>query len=346
MFNLDNIIRRNIKVLAGYSSARDEFEGMAEVYLDANESPFESKVNRYPDPNQKLLKSRISQIKGVSEENIILGNGSDEIIDLLIRAFCNPGKDAILTLTPSYGMYRVTSEINDVTLQECMLDELFGLDVLKLLSHVQQHTKLIFLCSPNNPTGSIIPLQDIMSLCREFKGIVVVDEAYIDFAESGSCVTLLSTLPNLFVMQTFSKSWAGAGLRIGMGFGSKPIIDVLKKIKPPYNISSVNQNRALSLLTDTAVLNQRIDYIKIEREKLYQSLRSFPQVLQVFPSQANFLLFKVNKARKLYEYLAQRGVVIRDRSTQPLCEGCLRVTIGTYTQNQQFINLLNQYYDA
>ncbi|MBI4931059.1 MAG: histidinol-phosphate transaminase [Bacteroidetes bacterium] len=347
MFDLNKIIRENIKNLVPYSSARDEFKGEASVFLDANEnahgSPLEKNYNRYPDPHQLKLKEKISKIKGVPVKNIFLGNGSDEVIDILYRAFCNPGKDNVILLPPTYGMFEVSANINDVIIKKVSLTAEFQLNAEGISEVVNDNTKLIFLCSPNNPTGNSLEREDIEFILNNFRGIMVIDEAYINFSKQKSFTPELNKYSNLVVMQTLSKAWGMAGLRIGMAFASEEIISVFNKIKPPYNINEASQQLAIKALDNIEQVNNWIKEIVNEREKLTKSLADFSFVQKIFPSDANFLLVKTTEPKKIYKYLVGTGIIVRDRSNIALCEGCLRITVGTKDENKKLLAVLNQY---
>jgi len=347
MFNIDNLTRKNIQALVPYSSARDEFSGEAKVFLDANENSFGSPLtkwyNRYPDPHQQKVKEAISVVKAIATEHIFLGNGSDECIDLLYRCFCNPGKDNVIICPPTYGMYEVSANINDVAVRKAPLLEDFQLDLVHLENLVDEHTKLIWICSPNNPTGNSLNRHDIEAVLNNFNGIVVIDEAYINFARQKSFIQELADYPNLVVMQTFSKAWGLAGLRLGMAFASKEIIDILNKVKPPYNINQATQELALKALEEVGQVNDMIRELVAMREALADVFRQIPTVEKVYPSDANFLLVKIRDARKVYEYMLTRGIVLRDRSNVKLCEDCLRITIGTEKENTLLIDALAEY---
>jgi histidinol-phosphate aminotransferase len=326
--------------LKPYSSARDEFSGEAAVFLDANENPFNAPYNRYPDPRQKELKSKIAPVKNVPAENIFLGNGSDEPIDLLIRAFCSPGKDNIVAIAPTYGMYRVAADVNDVEVIEAPLNADYTLSVKTVLNTVTPNTKMIFLCSPNNPTGNALEKEAMLEIMENFQGLVVVDEAYIDFCPEKSLLPLLPEHPNLVVLQTFSKAWGMAGIRLGMAFAGREIIDVLNRIKYPYNINILTQLKAMELIE---LEKEKSDWVKIlvsEREKLAKKLQEFPFVVRVFPSDANFLLVKTHDPRGIYDYLVDEKIIVRDRSGVALCEGSLRISIGSEIENQRLIEAL------
>lgn len=347
MFNLDKLIRENIKKLKPYSSARSEFIGTAKVFLDANEnsygSPLTKWYNRYPDPLQWELKKKISTIKNVDAENILLGNGSDECIDLLIRAFCDPHKDNIIICPPTYGMYQVYANINDVEVKEVPLQQNFQLNLEALENAIDANTKLIFFCSPNNPTGNSMHTEDIEMVLNNFDGIVVIDEAYINYSRQRSFLSSLNDYPNLVVMQTFSKAWGLAALRLGMNFASKEIIDILNKIKPPYNINQATQELALNALDHLDEVNEMIKATVEEREVLAKELSQLSNVQKIYASDANFILVKMISATSIYNYLRQNGIIVRNRSNIVLCEDCLRITVGTPDQNRQLIEALKNY---
>jgi histidinol-phosphate aminotransferase len=347
MFNLDQLIRENIRNLKPYSSARDEFKGEARIFLDANEnslgSPLIRWYNRYPDPLQVKLKDAISRIKGVDAENIFIGNGSDECIDLLYRAFCNPGMDNVIINPPTYGMYEVSAHINDVELRRAMLLDDFQLDLVHLENLVDQHTRIIWICSPNNPTGNSITRGDIEIILNNFDGLVVLDEAYINFARHRSFLQQLGDYPNLVVLQTLSKAWGLAGLRVGMAFASREIVEILNRIKPPYNIGQATQELALKALEETDQVNDMIRAIVSMRESLASGLVRLPCVIKVFPADANFLLVRVVDPVAIYHYLLEKGIVVRDRSRVELCEGCLRITVGTELENNELVMALEKY---
>jgi histidinol-phosphate aminotransferase len=344
MFNLDSLLRDNIRKLIPYSSARDEFKGDAHVFLDANEnslgSPLTKWYNRYPDPHQWKVKEAISKIKGIPPQHIFLGNGSDECIDLLYRAFCVPGKDNVVINPPTYGMYEVSANINDVEVRRATLLDDFQLDLVHLETLVDSNTKIIWICSPNNPTANSMNRQDIEVVLNNFPGLVVIDEAYINFSRHKSFIQELSDYPNLVVLQTMSKAWGLAGLRMGMAFASEAIIDVYNKVKPPYNISQVNQELALRALEEVGQVNDMIRQLVAMRGELARDLVALPLVQKVYPSDANFLLVKMENARGVYERLLEDGIVLRDRSKVELCEGCLRITVGTEKENQELLKAL------
>lgn len=341
-FNLTSLIRPNVNRLKPYSSARDEFQGSASVYLDANENPYPSAYNRYPDPHQVSLKKTVSQIKHVPIDQIFLGNGSDEPIDLLIRAFCEPGIDNVVIPQPTYGMYTVSAEINQVDIKAPRLTAEFDLDLKTLENTWDDKSKLIFLCSPNNPSGNLLSAEKIKSVLRSFQGLVVVDEAYIDFTESAGFVPMLSEFPNLVILQTLSKAWGLAAIRLGMCFAHADIVAVLNKIKPPYNINILTQRVAEEALGQEERKNKWVAELIQERKKLAAELSKLPLVKKVYPSDANFLLVQVNDAKKIYHALVHTGIIVRDRSQVVLCENCLRITVGTVTENNLLIQALAQ----
>lgn len=342
--DINELVRENIKNLKPYATARDEFKGQASVFLDANEnsygSPLPANYNRYPDPLQLDLKDAISKIKGVPIENTFLGNGSDEAIDLLFRAFCNPGKDNVIILPPTYGMYEVSANINDVEIRKVSLLPNFQLDMEKIAETIDQNTKLIFICSPNNPTGNSINREDIETILTNFKGLVVVDEAYINYARQKTFIQELTEYANLVILQTFSKAWGLAALRLGMAFSSRKVIDVLNKIKPPYNINQATQDLAFEALKNISQVNDWIKVAVTERERLSADLNALKIVTKVYPSDANFILAEVTEAKKIYDTLVDQGIIVRDRSKVTLCEGCLRITVGTKEENDKLLNVL------
>ena len=344
MFSLNSLTRDNIKSLKPYSSARDEFSGEAKVFLDANEnslgSPLMKWYNRYPDPHQVKLKEAISAIKSVDADQIFLGNGSDECIDLLYRCFCNPGKDNVIICPPTYGMYEVSANINDVELRRAPLLGDFQLNLAHIETLIDANTKLIWICSPNNPTGNAINRNDIETILNNFNGLVVIDEAYINFSRHKSFTQELANYPNLVIMQTFSKAWGLAGLRLGMAFASKELISILNTVKPPYNINQATQELALKALKEVGQVNDMIKEIVQMRVALKAVLEKIPAIEKVYPSDANFLLVKMKNARKVYEFLLTEGIVVRDRSNVILCEDCLRITIGTEEENTQLVEAI------
>ena len=341
-FKLENIVRPNVLAMEPYSSARDEYEGTEGVFLDANENPFPSAVNRYPDPYQRQLKAEIARVKGVRENQLLIGNGSDEVLDLLFRAFCTPSQDKVVTIKPSYGMYKVLAQTNDVNLIEVALDANFNLDAESVLFSAKD-AKMIILCSPNNPTGNLLNRNEISKILNEFNGIVAIDEAYIDFSNGKTFLQELTNHQNLVVIQTLSKAYGMAGIRVGIGFASTEIIDVLNKIKPPYNVNSVSQSFALARLKDMEKVTEEVMQILLERSRVLEVLMQTTWVEKIFRTDANFILFKVPNADKLYAYFAKNGVVVRNRSKQYNCENCLRVTIGTHEENERFITVLKAF---
>lgn len=347
MFNLEALVRSNVKRLSPYSSARDEFKGTASVYLDANEnslgSPLLKWYNRYPDPMQWKVKEKISFIKKVPVEQIFLGNGSDEPIDILYRCFCEPLVDEVIIMPPTYGMYEVSANINNVKIKSVPLTPSFQIDLEQLESAIQPYTKIIWICSPNNPTGNSLDRQSIEMILNNFDGLVVIDEAYINFSRQKSFVTDLNEYPNLVVMQTLSKAWGLAGLRMGMAFASNEIIAFMNKVKPPYNISEPVQELALKALEEIGQVNDMIKEIIALRTDLEQQLDKSDLVLKRFPSDANFLLVKFKDPTAVYNYLLQHEIVVRDRSKVQLCEGCLRITVGTKEENDILINALKSF---
>jgi histidinol-phosphate aminotransferase len=346
-FNLDKLVRDNIKNLQPYSSARHEFTGKASVFLDANEnaygSPLAEKFNRYPDPLQWQLKFQLARIKGVPAENIFIGNGSDEVIDLAFRIFCNPGVDNIIICPPTYGMYEVSANINDVAIKKVNLSDSFQLDVEGILNAVDDNTKLIFICSPNNPTGNNMNREDVEILLNNFTGIVVIDEAYINYSKQKSFIRELTEYPNLIVMQTLSKAWGLAALRLGLCYASMDIIDIFNKVKSPYNVNEASQQLGLEALQDTETVNNWIKEVVTERESLVQAMQQFAFVEKIYPSDANFILVKVQDANALYNYLSANEVIVRNRHKDVNCSNCLRFTIGTPQENSIVLNLLKQY---
>lgn len=341
MFNLENLVRKNVLKLKPYSSARDDFQGAASVYLDANENPYTSKFNRYPDPHQSKLKQKISKIKNIPTSQIFLGNGSDEPIDLLIRAFCEPEIDNVLIPQPTYGMYSVSAEINNVKIKPVKLTPDFDLDVESIKAAWDDHTKIIFLCSPNNPSGNLLSFEKVKHIISKFAGLVIVDEAYIDFTNYEGFVPLLNKYPNLVILQTLSKAWGLAAIRLGMCFASEEIVSVLNKIKPPYNISLLSQEAAEAALANESLKNGWVAEILLERGKLIQQLRAVKIVKNIYPSDANFVLVKVENAKSVYSKLVTQGIILRDRSSVILCDDCLRITVGTPEENKLLLKELN-----
>ena len=347
MFNPDNLVRNNIRNLKPYSSARDEFKGEANIFLDANEnslgSPLLKWYNRYPDPMQWKIKDKLSVIKQVPVDQIFLGNGSDEPIDLLFRCFCEPGIDEVIVFPPTYGMYEVSANINNVHLSKIPLTREFQLDLEALESAIKPNSKIIWICSPNNPSGNSIDREDIEMVLNNFDGLVVLDEAYINFSRQKSFVGDLADYPNLVVLQTLSKAWGLAGLRIGMAFASPAIIAYLNKAKPPYNISEPVQELALKALDEIGQVNDMILQLVASRKQMEEELARASSVVRVFPSDANFLLVEFTDAKAMYDYLVAKGIVVRDRSNVLLCDNCLRITVGTELENQHLMQAINSF---
>lgn len=340
MFKLENIIRKNIIDLTPYSSARDEFKEEATILLDANENPFETALNRYPDPFQTALKNELSIIKKVAPNQIFVGNGSDEAIDLLFRAFCEPGKDKSYVFPPTYGMYEVSANINNIETVKISLNSDFQLPHINELLDTIDSNGLLFICSPNNPTGNIYQLNAIKEIASAFSGLVIVDEAYIDFSSSESAISLLNELPNLVVLNTLSKAYGLAGLRLGMAFASKEVIAVMNKIKPPYNVNSISQIEGLKALKYTKKSLSQIDLLKSERTLLTKALSAIPSVIKVYPSEANFLLIEFDQSEKIFTTLKSKGIIVRDRTKE--VKNCLRITVGTPEQNRILINAIKE----
>lgn len=338
---IESLVRANIAALQPYSTARDEYEGELGVFLDANESPFNNGYNRYPDPHQKELKERLSEIKGVPSKNIFLGNGSDEAIDLVFRVFCEPRKDNVVAITPSYGMYKVAAAMNDVELREVSLGENFSLPTDVLLSVADENTKAIFLCSPNNPTGNSFPREEMLRLVDEFEGLVVVDEAYIDFADAESLKSEIFERKNLIILQTLSKAWAMAGLRLGLALADERIVELFSQVKYPYNINIAAQQIVLQLLMYP--IDEDLAEIKSQRTEVAEELAKLPFVKRIYPSDANFLLVKVDDADAVYEHLIADRIIVRNRNRVKGCEGCLRITIGLCGENVKLIESLKRY---
>jgi histidinol-phosphate aminotransferase len=338
MIDLKKLVRENVLNLTPYSSARDEFSGKTGIFLDANENPYGS-LNRYPDPYQRELKKKISEVKGIREEKIFLGNGSDEIIDLILRIFCNPGADKMLTFTPTYGMYEVSAAINDLSVIKIPLDTDFQIDVQKAGKYFSDpKLKIVFICSPNNPTSNSMKYEEVVRLLTAFNGIVIIDEAYIDFSEQASFTKLLDKYSNLIVMQTFSKAFGLASVRVGMAFCSEEIVSLFNKMKPPYNISSINQLAVLKKLEHLEEYKKQVLMIRSERERLASLLGKIKLAEKVFPSDANFLLVKVKDANKLYHILVEDNIIVRNRTS--VIENCLRITVGKKSENNQLIKAL------
>ncbi|MEP7266334.1 MAG: histidinol-phosphate transaminase [Saprospiraceae bacterium] len=339
--DIEKLVRPNILKLKPYSSARHEFTGKGEVFLDANENPFESSVNRYPDPLQWPIKGALSTIKKVSPDSIFLGNGSDESIDLIIRIFCEPAKDEIMVLPPTYGMYQVSADIADVSVKKIPLKDFFQPDLDKISRESSEFTKVLFLCSPNNPTGNVINRDAIVHLLETFRGIVVIDEAYIDFCPEKTCVDLIEKYPRLIIMQTLSKAWGMAAIRLGMAISSKEIISLFNKVKAPYNINILTQRYSLDRLLRQDEMLTQVKMLNDEKERLFRELPKLHAVLHVYPSDANYILTKMKDADQAYRKLVENGVVVRNRSKEPGCENCLRITVGTKLENDVLLNALS-----
>ena len=344
MKNLESLVRPNIWALEPYSCARDEFKGMeAHVFLDANENPYNDPINRYPDPLQEKLKERLAPFKHVRPSQIFLGNGSDEAIDLVYRIFCNPGKDNVVAIAPTYGMYKVCADINNVEYRSVPLSEDWQIDTKALLNAVDAHTKVIWICSPNNPTGNDFPREIIREVLTSFDGIVVIDEAYSDFSTNQPFRDLLDNYPNLIVLNTFSKAWASAAIRLGMAFASEEIIGLFNKVKYPYNVNLLTQEKASAMLDDITNIESWLLQIRRERENVLPALQELPIVLKVFPTDANFVLVRVTDANSIYRYLIEQGIVVRNRHRVRLCQDCLRITIGTRQENNELLGALRFY---
>lgn len=347
MVNIQNLLRDNIKNLKPYSSARDEYTGEVGIFLDANENSYGSipdgKYNRYPDPLQRKLKEKLSEIKNISDKNIFIGNGSDEAIDLVIRAFCEPGKDKILIMPPTYGMYKVAADINDVDIVEVPLTSNFEINTDSVISAIDENVKIIFICSPNNPTGNILNKESIKEILNSFNGLVVIDEAYIDFAKETSWLEQLNIFNNLIVLQTFSKAWGLANIRVGMAFANKEIIGVLNKIKYPYNVNGVSQALILKALENDHDKDRIVNILISERNKLANALITLDLIDKVFPSDANFLLAQVQNATRVYKHLLTEKIIVRNRSNMIHCKECLRFTVGTEEENKKLIEALKRY---
>ncbi|MBR6192329.1 MAG: histidinol-phosphate transaminase [Prevotella sp.] len=344
MRNLQELTRPNIWSLAPYSSARNEYSGhVAHVFLDANENPYNAPYNRYPDPLQLEVKGRLSRIKGVPAECIFLGNGSDEAIDLVYRCFCEPGKDNVVAICPTYGMYEVCADINNVEYRTVMLDDQYQVSAAKLLAAADSNTKAIWICSPNNPTGNSINRTEIVKVLERFEGLVIVDEAYIDFSSEKSILHELSQYPNLIVLHTMSKAWGSAAIRLGMAFAQKEIIDIFNKVKYPYNVNQLTQEQALSRLEDTVSVDRWVRMLIQERGRLMQAFAELPVCVKVYPTDANFFLAKMTDAQKIYDYLVEKGIIVRNRTRITLCHNCLRVTIGTKDENSELLGALRVY---
>jgi histidinol-phosphate aminotransferase len=344
MISLEKLVRPNIWSLAPYSSARDEYSGKeAHIFLDANENPYNAPYNRYPDPLQRELKARLTKVKGVPENMIFLGNGSDEPIDLSYRIFCRPGKDNVVAIAPSYGMYAVCADINDVEYRPVLLDDNYEFSADRLLAACDENTKIIWLCSPNNPTGNSLNRDEMLRVVEHFDGIVIIDEAYIDFAQQKSLRPELPTHPNLIILQTMSKAWGSAAIRLGMAFASKDIIAIYNKVKYPYNVNQLTQQQALTALKDPFEVDKWVRILLEERHRLIQAVQELPFVEEVFPTDANFFLTRVKDAQGCYDYLVNQGIIVRNRSRVQLCHNCLRITVGSHSENNELISALRQY---
>lgn len=343
-FDLFQLVRENVKAMTPYSSARDEYvsDGSEKIFMDANENPNENGVNRYPDPQQRSLKATLAAIKGVQQDHILLGNGSDEVLDLLFRAFCEPSMDNVITVPPTYGMYSVLASLNAIENRKVLLTSSFSLNVNEILANVDKNTKIIFLCSPNNPTGNCIPRDQIKRVLENFQGLVVIDEAYVDFSTEESWLGDLSDYKNLVVTQTLSKAYGMAAIRLGSCFASKEIIGILNKIKPPYNVNELTQIKAKERLLQKNDVEQEVATIVKERKRLETALGSIPFVKHIYPSEANFILAVVDDAASRYEQLLEKGIIVRNRSGQPLCLNTLRFTVGTPAENDSLIRVLKE----
>ena len=341
---LEQLVRKNIWSLAPYSSARDEYSGKeAHVFLDANENPYNAPYNRYPDPLQRDVKKMLERVKGVPSENIFLGNGSDEAIDLPYRIFCEPGRDNVVSIAPTYGMYQVCADINDIECRQVLLDDNFLLHADAVLQACDEHTKIVWLCSPNNPTGNSLDRDEILKVVEGFDGIVIVDEAYIDFAQQLSLRQELPKHPNLIILQTMSKAWGSAAIRLGMAFASKEIIAIYNKVKYPYNVNQLTQQQAMEMLKDPFEIDKYVKTLLQERSRLIAAFRELPICEQIYPTDANFFLTRVTDAKRIYDYLVDKGIIVRNRSRIQLCQNCLRITIGTRTENNELLSALRQY---
>ncbi len=343
MINLDKIVRQNIRDLKPYSSARDEFQGNASVFLDANENPFNSPYNRYPDPLQRELKRKIASLKKVLPENIFLGNGSDEPIDLVIRIFCEPGKENIVSIDPTYNMYKVAADVNGIEYKKVSLSDDFQLNASDLLAKTDSKTKLIFLCSPNNPTGNYLDEKEVEKIILSFGGIVIIDEAYIDFSSKKGFLLRLNEFPNLIILQTFSKAWGLASIRLGIAFGSKSIISYFNKIKYPYNINFLTQKFAIEALEKIDEMEDWVQLILKNKTLLEEELELVNIVRKIYHSDANFILIKVDEPLQIYNYLVDNKIIVRNRSNVTLCEGCLRITVGTQEENELLLKVLKKF---
>ncbi len=342
--DIERYVRGCIARLTPYSTARDEYQGELGVFLDANESPYENGYNRYPDPHQKTLKAQVAALKGVAAENIFIGNGSDEAIDVLMRVFCEPREDNVVAIAPSYGMYKVAAAINDVEMREVQLGEEFSLPVEELLSATDEHTKMIFLCSPNNPTGNSFPRKQMLRLVEQFDGVVVVDEAYIDFADAESLKSEIAQYPNLVVLQTMSKAWAMAGLRVGLALAAERVVELMSEVKYPYNINVATMAIVKELLRQP--IDDKVVEIRQQRALVEAALKQSTVVEKIYPSDANFLLVKVADADAMYDFLISKGIIVRNRNRVKGCEGCLRMTIGTPEENEALLKSISEYEES
>ncbi|WP_457616021.1 histidinol-phosphate transaminase [Lutibacter sp.] len=342
--DIQTLIRPTVKALAPYTSARDDFDqiGAKMTFLDANENPFDTTVNRYPNVQPFQLINKLAALKQVSPNQILLGNGSDEVLDLIVRAFCEPGIDNVITLPPTYGMYKVLAAINNIENRAVLLNRNFQPNISAILQAADSHSKVLFLCSPNNPTGNVFSVKNVLELLQKFKGLVVIDEAYIDFSSQESWLNAIDDYPNLIITQTMSKAYGMAGIRIGVCYASKEIIEVLNKIKAPYNVNVLSIYKALEKLTNIATLKKEVAKIKEGSTFLIEEMQSIPFIKKIYPTEANFILVKVDNAAKRYQQLLEHKIVVRDRSSQPLCNNCLRITVGTQTQNKQLVKLLKK----
>ncbi len=342
-FELETLVRKNVRDLKPYSSARDEYvsDGSQKIFLDANENPFENGMNRYPDPQQRKLKGVLAQLKGMNTRNLLLGNGSDEVLDLIFRAFCEPGQDNIIIAPPTYGMYKVLAGVNGVAIREIPLRKNFELNGNAILEAVDPNSKLICICSPNNPTGNCFNADDVEFLLEGFSGVLVLDEAYIDFSDRESWTKKLTNYPNLIITQTFSKAIGMAGIRLGICWASSEIIEILNRIKPPYNVNELTQQAALKRISETEDLRRQISKIVIQRNRLAEKLSEIPFIAKVYPSEANFVLVRVDDAQLRYRQILDKGIVVRNRSGLPLCQNTLRFTVGTESENTQLLKVLN-----
>lgn len=344
MKSLKELVRPNIWKLAPYSSARNEYSGKeAHVFLDANENPYNKPLNRYPDPLQQVLKQKISSVKGVPAEQIFLGNGSDEPIDLAYRCFCRPGRDNVVAIEPTYGMYKVCADINDTEYRPVLLDDNYQMSADKLLNACDNNTKLVWICSPNNPTGNSLDHGEIIKVLTCFEGIVIIDEAYSDFSSQKPLREELQKYPNMIVLNTMSKAWGCAAIRLGMAFARKEIIDIFNKVKYPYNINYLTQQKAIEALDDPYAVEKWVSLLLLERSRLINAFKVLPICVKVYPTDANFFLAKMTNAQVIYNYLVERGIIVRNRTLVSLCQNCLRVTIGTKGENNELLAALRQY---